>query len=105
MPYTAASFPFSKSYTGTGANETFLKKESFAALSGTATATIKFSWTAWSGNPWFGAGNTWISNDSGLVWGNNEAYGTISVNTLKENDLVIGGAQSGEYTITVTISD
>lgn len=105
MPYTAASFPFSKSYTGTGANETFLKKESFAALSGTATATIKFSWTAWSGNPWFGAGNTWIDNNNGLVWGNNEAYGTISVNTLKENDLVIGGAQSGEYTITVTISD
>ena len=105
MPYTAASFPFSKSYTGTGANETFLKKESFAALSGTATATIKFTWTAWSGNPWFGAGNTWISNGSGLEWGNNEAYGTISVNTLKENDLVIGGALSGEYTITVTISD
>ena len=104
LPYTASSFPFEKAYVGTGSSETFLKKDSFVNVSA-ATATIKFSWSTWSGNPWFGAGSTWVSNDNGLQWGTNEAYGTISVETLKQNDLQVGGAENGEYTITVSISE
>lgn len=98
LPYTATSFPFEKSYTGTGSNETFLTKESFANVSGT-TVTVAFTWASGSGNPWFGVGDSWPT----VSWNGSTASGTTTVEELKSNDLVIGAPTGAGFTVTISI--
>ncbi len=98
LPYTATSFPFEKSYTGTGSNETFLTKESFANVSGT-TVTIAFTWVSGSGTPWFGVGDSWPE----ISWNESTASGTTTVEELKSNDLVIGAPTGAGFTVTISI--
>ena len=98
LPYTATSFPFEKSYTGTGSNETFLTKESFANVSGT-TVTVAFTWASGSGNPWFGVGDSWPT----VSWNGSTASGTTTVEELKSNDLVIGAPSGAGFTVTISI--
>ena len=98
LPYTATSFPFEKSYTGTGSNETFLTKESFANVSGT-TVTVAFTWASGSGDPWFGVGDSWPT----VSWDGSIASGTTTVEELKSNDLVIGAPTGAGFTVTISI--
>jgi len=98
LPYTATSFPFEKSYTGTGSNETFLTKESFANVSGT-TVTVAFTWASGEGNPWFGVGDSWPT----VSWNGSTASGTTTVEELKSNDLVIGAPSGAGFTVTISI--
>ena len=99
LPYTASEFPFTKSYTGTGSNETFLKKESFANLS-SGTVTVAFTWASGSGNPWFGVGDSWPT----VTWDGSTASGTTTVAALKANDLVIGAPAGAGFTVTISVA-